>query len=80
MPDANKGLYQKFNVSRTDGSDAPGGKHHGCSYFVLDITHDPFAINALAAYANACRDSLPLLAKDLDSIIENETRPETQSW
>jgi|GEM_PF-3065583 len=60
-----KGLYQKFNVSRTDGTDAPAGKHHGCDYFVLDLTHDPFAIPAIAAYAAACEAKHPELAADL---------------
>lgn len=45
---AQQGLYAKFIVRRTDGSDAPGGKHHGCDYFVLDVTHDKHAKAALA--------------------------------
>lgn len=40
MGDKNKGLYGKFAVQRMDGSDQPGGKHHGCEYFVLDLSHD----------------------------------------
>lgn len=59
------GLFNKFNVTRTDGTDAPGGKHHGCEYFVLDITHDPFAVAALRAYADACGKEYPVLASDL---------------
>ncbi len=59
------GLFPKFNVTRTDGTDAPGGKHHGCDYFVLDVTHDPFAAPALLAYAKACEKEYPALAKDL---------------
>lgn len=64
-----QGLFKKFNVSRTDGLDAPGEKHHGAEYFVLDVTDDPFAIPALAAYASACRNDYPLLAADLDRKI-----------
>jgi len=60
-----QGLFRKFNVSRTDGSDFPGGKHDGCDYFVLDMTHDPYAKAAAAAYANACEGTHPVLAADL---------------
>lgn len=45
------GLYNKFHVERTDRSSEPGGKHHGCKYFVLDLTHDLAAKPALATYA-----------------------------
>lgn len=64
-PKNEQGLYRKFEVNRTDGSDAPGGKHHGCEYFVLDTTHDKFAAPALLAYANACESEYPELAADL---------------
>lgn len=64
------GLYHKFNVTRTDGTDQPGGKHEGCEYFVLDLTHDPFALPALKAYAEACRDEYPILAADLQNKIQ----------
>ena len=68
MPNKKKmGLYAKFFVSRVDGRDAPGDKHHGCDYFVLDITHDPYAIPALAAYARACRKDYPALSRALMS-------------
>ena len=59
------GLFNKFIVTRTDGKSAPGQKHDGCDYFVLDITHDPHAQAALAAYANSCEADYPLLARDL---------------
>lgn len=61
-----QGLYQKFNVSRTDGGDQPGEKHHGAEYFVLDLSDDPFAIPAAIAYAAACRNDYPALAADLE--------------
>lgn len=64
-----KGLYHKFRVERTDGTDKPGGKHEDCSYFVLDIKHDVHAIAALAAYADACKESYPQLAVDLEAVI-----------
>lgn len=63
------GLYRKFDVRRADGTDAPGEKHEGCDYFVLDLTHDPFAIQALKAYADACRATYPALAADLDGKV-----------
>ena len=64
-PDTEQGLFQKFVVTRTDGSSGPGGKHEGCEYFVLDIDHDPMAKWALEAYANACETTHPQLAADL---------------
>lgn len=70
MGDKTRGLYGKFNVSRRDGSDAPGGKHDRCEYFVLDATHDPLAIVALRAYADvACVSGYELLAADLEYVI-----------
>lgn len=66
-----RGIYNKFDVRRTDGSSEHGGKHHDCEYFVLDITHDPFAIPALSAYADSCEHDYPHLAHDLRKI----TRP-----
>lgn len=65
MDDAKRGVYEKFRVARTDCTDGPGGKHERCSYFVLDLVHDPFAADALAAYADACEAEYPLLARDL---------------
>lgn len=64
-PAEEQGLFHKFDVRRVDGSDAPGGKHHGCRYFVLDVDHDPHAVDALIAYANACEKTHPALATDL---------------
>lgn len=64
-PAEEQGIFRKFEVRRTDGRDAPGEKHHGCEYFVLDVTHDPYAKAALTAYAYACADSHPDLAHDL---------------
>ena len=65
MGDETKGLYHKFNVTRTDGSSEPGGKHEHCRYFVLDLDHDPHAASALDAYARSCRKDFPVLADDL---------------
>lgn len=60
-----QGLYQKFKVYRLDGSDAPGNKHHGCEYFVIDMHHDPHAKAALVAYAEDCKTTHPELSNDL---------------
>jgi hypothetical protein len=68
MGDKTRGMYEKFKVERTDGSSVPGGKHDGCQYFVLDAIHDPFAIAALIAYAEACEGEYPLLARDVENM------------
>ncbi len=65
MSDLTRGLYHKFNVERTDGSSEPGGKHHGCDYFILDLTHDKHAYAALRGYIDSCRSEFPALADDL---------------
>jgi hypothetical protein len=67
--DMHKGLYQKYKISRTDGRDKPGEKHHGCAYFVLDMNHDPHARAALKAYADSCRSTRGELAEDLDRLV-----------
>ena len=76
--DTEQGLFHKFEVSRTDGSSEPGGKHHGCAYFVLDIQHDPCAKPALAAYADAVEPTHPLLAADMRRIyaLRQPAQPE----
>ena len=71
MPD-NRGIYRKYNVTRTDGRDASGEKHHGCAYFVIDLDHDENAKVALKAYADSCRETRPLLAKHLDYLCSLE--------
>ncbi|ADE12175.1 hypothetical protein [Sideroxydans lithotrophicus] len=63
------GLYHKFNITRTDGKDAPGEKHHGDEHFVLNLTTDKNAILAIVAYADACEAEYPLLAADLRAKI-----------
>lgn len=67
-----RGLYRKYQVQRTDGS----VKHLDCAYFVLDISHDPFAKDALRAYAQTCRHSYPQLADDLEDALESENPAE----
>jgi hypothetical protein len=59
------GLYNKFSVHREDGSSGPGCKHERCTFFVLDLNHDKFAVPAIRAYAEACEAEYPELARDL---------------
>jgi hypothetical protein len=72
MTDKAVGLIHKFDVTRTDGTSEPGGKHDGCRYFVLDVTHDPIALIAIGAYARSARASgYRTLADDLDRLIND---------
>jgi hypothetical protein len=66
-PAEEQGLFHKYNVTRTDGSDKPGHKHADCECFVLDVEHDPHAKAALAAYAESIAATHPALAKDMVS-------------
>lgn len=75
MGDPNRGVYRKFDVRRTDGRSEPGGKHHDCNYFVLDLTHDPHARRALLAYADSCDEEEPLLARDIRAKIRSGEWP-----
>ncbi len=77
MGDTTKGLYRKFHVEREDGRSAVGERHQNCEYFILDLNHDPFAMPAIKAYAEACRSEYPLLADDLMRIHEEETQEKT---
>lgn len=65
VPNTQQGLFRKFVVTRIDGSDHPGGKHCGCEYFVLDVTHDLHAKAALRAYAESCKTTHQQLSVDL---------------
>lgn len=69
VSDATQGIYHKFNVTRTDGSSEPGGKHENCRYFVLDLDHDPHAPAAIRAYAESCKDTHPALSADLKAML-----------
>ena len=70
--DYNRGLYRKFEVTRTDGRSGTGEKHEGCRYFVLDVDHDQFAAAALTAYRAACAEAFPKLAEDIDRMLRGE--------
>lgn len=66
-PAEQQGMFRKFDVYRYDGEHREGGKHHGCRYFVLDLTHDQHAPAAMRAYASDCRATHPLLADDIEA-------------
>lgn len=58
-------LYGKVIIRRADVSHEQIEKHYKCDYFVLDVTHDPYAFPALSAYSDACEKTHPNLASDL---------------
>lgn len=62
-------LHGKFRVTRSDGSSEPGEPHHGCSYFVIDLVHDPAALPAMEAFVEACRPLRPKLASSIEREI-----------
>lgn len=73
MPSSDGPVHDKFKVTRTDGRSAPGKKHDDCQYFVLDVTHDPYAGPALEAYAEWCRDDYPELSQSIwDTYLDCE--------
>jgi hypothetical protein len=71
MSDTERGLYNKYIVTRTDGTSEPGKKHEHCHYFVLDLIHDPHAIKALHAYATSCAKTHPQLSQDLFKMLDD---------
>lgn len=72
------GLGQKFSVTRLDGEDAPGGKHYGDEYFVLNLTTDERAIPAISAYIQACEADNPTLAADLRAKVAAKVARENE--
>lgn len=71
------GLYHKFNVTRTDGKDAPGGSHEHDQHFVLNLTTDKHSTPALIAYIESCESEYPVLAADLRALVANKVLSET---
>lgn len=67
------GLIEKYHVQRAND---PLGKHSDCRFFVLDPRHDPLAIDALLAYAQAAsRAGYHALAHDLREWAKREDAP-----
>lgn len=54
------GLYEKFSVTRNDGTPEFKGNH-----FVLFPMRDKWAKSALKAYALACQQEAPQLSNDI---------------
>ncbi|GGX01692.1 hypothetical protein [Undibacterium macrobrachii] len=77
-PAEQQGVFNKFIVRRVDGSDANGGKHHGCRYFVLDLDHDVNAPAAMRAYAEKCKESHPALSQELFAQFGQSAQPEQE--
>lgn len=71
--DRKRGLYRKYIVYRADGSHQTGRRHSRCDYFVLDLDHDKFSVDALKAYVAACKTEYPKLAEDLETIIKKRS-------
>lgn len=61
--DENRGLYDKYIVTKADGTPAPG------PLFILNYSKDAHARAALAAYANSCEATRPALAIDLRAAL-----------
>lgn len=78
MGDKSRGIYDKFRIERTDGKHRPGEKHDGCEYFVLDLTHDRYAVYALISYAAACKGEYPLLSDDLKRKVRELRQKEAE--
>lgn len=80
MTDQQRGVYRRYHVQRVDeeGNAVPG--HENRVYYVLDVYNDPFAVNALRAYAKECRGDYPALANDLElmALEAQVARTETQ--
>lgn len=45
----------------------------------VDVTHDPFAREALNAYADLCQRELPLLASDLREQVDKARWPDSSA-
>jgi hypothetical protein len=70
LPQEEQGIYNKYKVTRVDGSDLPGGRHHGQRYFVLNVDSDVHARHALYAYADSCERQFPQLAVDIRHMLK----------
>ncbi len=59
------GIYPKYTVTRNDNRDVAGEKHCDCDLFVLDLTHDSAAVDAVVVYACSIEKTRPQLSKEL---------------
>lgn len=60
--DTQRGLYAKYTVIKNSDPNSE------FSAFVLNLDTDPYAVDALRAYAKACADKYPILASDLERV------------
>lgn len=60
-----KGLYKKYQVSKTDGSPMDPNS----DYFVLRADKDPHARKVLRVYAESIKDENPILSKDIFEML-----------
>lgn len=61
-----QGTFRKYNVSRVDG------KYPDANLFVLDLDNDKFARIAMQTYINCCQTEYPLLARDLQIMLDEK--------
>jgi hypothetical protein len=71
QPIDDRGYYDKFDVTRTDGASEPGGKHHGDSYLVLDLDHDPVARRLARTAASQYAQLRPRFAAELLAHVDD---------
>lgn len=62
------GYYDKYQVQKRDD---PDHVHDKCDFFVLDLTHDVYALAALRQYRNAMYGINEALAADLTKILNH---------
>lgn len=74
-PDRDRGLYPKYEVRKIMRTVDQRGEEVGVAVpvtsrvFVLNPDRDPHAVDALAAYADSCRDTYRVLAEDLTAWV-----------
>jgi len=60
-----RGLYGKCRIEKADGSPVDPR----AMYFTIRLDTDPFARAAARAYIEACRETEPELARDLERLL-----------
>lgn len=67
-------LLEQYEVHRRDQAENdPYSIHYGgCAVMVLDLDHDPLAVIAAEAYADACQESHPAFAAALRRVIDGD--------
>ena len=64
-----QGLYHKYNIERVEEGNGEAEAHKHCDFFVLDLTHDVNAIQALEFYRDAMLKVDVKLAADLTHLL-----------